>query len=212
MVMIASAVPQRGRAVLACMTPRSLRDAIGRISDLASAVRGKAGGGVQAGPGQAVADEFGAGGDAELGEDFPQVVVDCARAEEQLRRDLLVGQPPGDQPGALQFLRGSAARRLIDLVCARFHRRPAARPRPVRPRAPRLSRCLLAASTWPSPSAGPSLRRDTARRCSTAYRATPDPPSSPRSCVLRAVTGTNLYQTPQSQRIPAFPTKNLTRR
>ena len=29
---------------------------------------------------------------------------------------------------------GSAARRLIDLVCARFHRWPAARPRPVRPR------------------------------------------------------------------------------
>jgi len=75
-----------------------------------------------------------------------------------------------------------------------------------------MSRCLLAASTRPSPSAGPALWSGPARRCSTAHRATPDPPSSPRSCVLLAVTATTLHQTPPSQRIPAFLTKDLTRR
>src|SRR5215813_13143852 len=53
---------------------------------------------------QAVADQFAARGDAELGEDLPQVIVHGARAQEQLRRDLLVGQPLGDQPRDLQFL------------------------------------------------------------------------------------------------------------
>src|SRR5215472_4041153 len=55
--------------------------------------------------GQAVAYEFGAGRDAELGEDLMQVVVDRAWAEEQLRGDVAVGQAAGDQAGDLEFLR-----------------------------------------------------------------------------------------------------------
>jgi hypothetical protein len=34
--------------------------------------------------------------------------------------------------------------------------------------------------------------------------ATPDPPSSPRSCILPAVAATSLHQTPRSQRIRRF--------
>src|SRR5215831_2204633 len=81
------------------MRPRSPARAVGRIADVTSSrmcwVRGSTAGGgdalAPAGPalaralvGQAVAYEFGAGGDAELGEDLMQVVVDGAGAEDQL--------------------------------------------------------------------------------------------------------------------------------
>src|SRR6516162_7193678 len=59
----------------------------------------------RAGPGQAVAHQFGARGDAELGEDLTQVIVDGAWTEVQLRSDLAVGQAVGDQPGNLELLR-----------------------------------------------------------------------------------------------------------
>ena len=68
--------------------------------------RGRCACSARRGPGQAVADQFAAGGDAELGEHLPQVIFDGPGAEEQLCRDLLVGQPAGDQPSYLQFLRG----------------------------------------------------------------------------------------------------------
>src|SRR6516162_1810757 len=96
-------------AVLIRMTSTIPARVIGRIGDLAGAgVRTRAGGAWSGGTGagHAVAHELGAGGDAQLGEDLPEVVVDGARAEVQLRCDLLVGQALGDQPGDLQFLRG----------------------------------------------------------------------------------------------------------
>jgi hypothetical protein len=49
--------------------------------------------------------ELRARGDAELGEDFAQVVVDRARREEELRRDLLVRKPISDEADDLQLLR-----------------------------------------------------------------------------------------------------------
>ena len=58
------------------------------------------------GPGQAVADQFAAGGDAELGEYLPQVIFDGPGAEEQPGGDLDVGEPVGDEPGDLEFLCG----------------------------------------------------------------------------------------------------------
>src|SRR6516164_1386831 len=71
-----------------------------RVAQVASALGCSGGGGF----GQAVAHELGAGGDAELGEYLPQVVIDGTRAEIQLRGDLAVGQALRDQPGDLQFL------------------------------------------------------------------------------------------------------------
>src|SRR5215475_7368533 len=48
--------------------------------------------------------QFGAGGDAELGEDLVEVVFDGSRADKQLRGDFPVGRPGGGQPGDLQLL------------------------------------------------------------------------------------------------------------
>src|SRR6516165_636271 len=96
-------------AVLIRMTSTIPARVIGRIGDLAGVgVRTRAGGGCSggAGAGQAVAHELGAGGDAQLGEDLPEVVVDGARAGLRLRCVLFVGRPLGDQPGVLHFLRG----------------------------------------------------------------------------------------------------------
>jgi len=61
--------------------------------------------------GQAVAHEFGAGRDAELGEDLMQVVVNRARAEVELRGDVPVGQPHEVLPltGATHQVSGEAA-------------------------------------------------------------------------------------------------------
>ena len=39
------------------------------------------------------------------------MVFDGARAEEELRSDLAVGQPAGDEPGDLQLLRGELIQR-----------------------------------------------------------------------------------------------------
>src|SRR2546430_9834178 len=50
--------------------------------------------------------ELGAGRDAELAEHLNQVVLDRARADEELRRDLLVPQALSAQPSDLGFLRG----------------------------------------------------------------------------------------------------------
>src|SRR3954452_7227368 len=51
-------------------------------------------------------DQLGAGGHAELAEDIAEVEVDGARADEQLRGGVPVGQPLPDQPGDLALLRG----------------------------------------------------------------------------------------------------------
>src|SRR5262249_37643521 len=50
--------------------------------------------------------ELATGADAELGEDLAQVVLDCARADEQPGADVLVGQAPARQPRDLALLRG----------------------------------------------------------------------------------------------------------
>ena len=55
--------------------------------------------------GQGVA-ELAARGDAELGEDLAQVVLDRAGADEQPGADLRVGQPLAGQPGDLGLLGG----------------------------------------------------------------------------------------------------------
>src|SRR5262245_52947712 len=56
------------------------------------------------------AGELQARGDRELREHVAQVRVDRARREEQLRGDLLVGHPLGDEAGDLELLR----RELVD--------------------------------------------------------------------------------------------------
>src|SRR5690242_15350509 len=53
-----------------------------------------------------------AGADAELGEDFPQVVGDGGGADEQLRGDLRVGGAFAGQAGDQRFLRSQGVRRL----------------------------------------------------------------------------------------------------
>src|SRR5215470_10883560 len=55
--------------------------------------------------------QLGAGGDAELGEDLVQVVLDGPRADEKLSRDLPVGRPGGGQPSDLQLLGGELGER-----------------------------------------------------------------------------------------------------
>jgi hypothetical protein len=55
--------------------------------------------------------ELDARGDSGLAEDVAEVEVDRPRAEEQLRRDLAVGQPLGDETGDLDFLRGELVER-----------------------------------------------------------------------------------------------------
>ena len=61
-------------------------------------------------PPRPVPDQLGTGGDAELHEDLAQVVLDGAGAEEELRRDVLVGGAFTDEPSNLELLR----RQLID--------------------------------------------------------------------------------------------------
>jgi hypothetical protein len=56
--------------------------------------------------------ELAAGADAELGEDFPQVVGDGGGADEQLRGDLGVGGTVAGQAGDRRFLRGQGIGRL----------------------------------------------------------------------------------------------------
>jgi hypothetical protein len=51
-------------------------------------------------------------GDPELAEDVAEVEVDRPRAEEQLRRDLAVGPPFGDEAGDLDLLRGELVERV----------------------------------------------------------------------------------------------------
>ena len=51
-------------------------------------------------------DQVGAGRDLQLGEHLAQVVVDRARAQEQLRADFPVGHPFGYEVCDLQLLRG----------------------------------------------------------------------------------------------------------
>ena len=55
--------------------------------------------------------ELGPRGHAELAEDLAQVIVDRARAEEQLCRDLAVGHAFGHETGDLQLLRGELVER-----------------------------------------------------------------------------------------------------
>ena len=79
-----------------------------RISLSASAVQATRAGLVAsaaAPPGQD-AVELAARGDAELGEDLAQVVLDGVRADEQPGADLRVGQPVAGQPGDLGLLGG----------------------------------------------------------------------------------------------------------
>src|SRR5215213_7278118 len=60
---------------------------------------------------ECVGDRFGTGGDADLGEDVPDVVLHGPLAEEQLVGDLLVRQPLGEEPQDLTFsLREPAGR------------------------------------------------------------------------------------------------------
>jgi hypothetical protein len=56
--------------------------------------------------------ELVAGLHAELAERFAEVVVDRARADEQLGRDFLVGGPICREPGDLRFLGGQVVARL----------------------------------------------------------------------------------------------------
>jgi len=49
--------------------------------------------------------QVGAGGDAQLGEDLAEVIVDRARAEDELCRDLAVGHAVCDETGDLELLR-----------------------------------------------------------------------------------------------------------
>ena len=53
--------------------------------------------------------------DVELGEDLAQVVLDRARADEQLRADLRVGEPVASEPGDLSLLGGEL---IAGLICA----------------------------------------------------------------------------------------------
>jgi len=57
-------------------------------------------------PGGKRGSKLAAGADAELGEDFPQVVGDGGGANEQLRGDLRVGGTVAGQAGDQRFLRG----------------------------------------------------------------------------------------------------------
>src|SRR5262245_25545894 len=63
------------------------------------------GGGLCLGHADALADELRPRGDAELREDLAQVVLDRARAEEELSGDVLVGVTLADEPRDLQLLR-----------------------------------------------------------------------------------------------------------
>ena len=63
-------------------------------------------------PGGKRGGKLAAGADAELGEDFPQVVGDGGGADEQLRGDLGVGGAFAGQAGDQRFLRGQRIRRL----------------------------------------------------------------------------------------------------
>src|SRR5580658_2269640 len=60
--------------------------------------------------------ELAAGADAELGEDFPQVVGDGGGADKQLRGDLRVGGAVAGQAGDQRFLRGQRIWRLGRLL------------------------------------------------------------------------------------------------
>src|SRR5215471_20247007 len=62
-------------------------------------------------PAEAHTREVGPGSDPKLGEDFAQVIVDRAWAEEELCPDLAVGQALGSEPGDLQLLRSELAER-----------------------------------------------------------------------------------------------------
>ena len=66
-------------------------------------------------PGGKRGSKLAAGADAELGEDFPQVVGDGGGADEQLRGDLRVGGAVAGQPGDQRFLRGQGIWRLDGL-------------------------------------------------------------------------------------------------
>src|SRR5262249_47750396 len=69
-------------------------------------------------PAEAHMPEFGAGRDPQLREDLAQVVVDRARAEEELCPDLAVGQAVGGEARDLQLLRSELAeRRRVPLAC-----------------------------------------------------------------------------------------------
>src|ERR1700677_872377 len=65
-----------------------------------------------AGPGGKRGRKLAAGADAELGEDFPQVVGDGGGADEQLRGDLRVGGAFAGGAGDQGFLRGQGVGRL----------------------------------------------------------------------------------------------------
>ena len=68
--------------------------------------------------------------DVELGEHLVQVVLDRARADEQARADLRVGEPVSREPRDLRLLRRQLACASRSRVCARSRRSRAARARP----------------------------------------------------------------------------------
>ena len=68
-----------------------------------------------------------AGADAELGEDLVQVVLDGARADEQLRADLRVRLPVGGELGDLRLLGREDVARVRSVPGARSRRWPRAR-------------------------------------------------------------------------------------
>src|SRR5262249_15249774 len=64
------------------------------------------------------AHQLGARGQAELAEDLAQVIVDRARAQVELFRDLPVGHPRRDQTGDLELLRRQLVKcRRVALPC-----------------------------------------------------------------------------------------------
>ena len=125
--------------------------------------------------------------DAELGEHLAQVVLDGARADEQLRADLRVRLPVGGEAGDLRLLRrqgvGAVAGGAADGLAGRAQRAVARVRRTPRRRSPRSASCAVrscsrAAACLPaarSHSPYTQLARGRARRASGCARAARSP-------------------------------------
>lgn len=141
-------------------------------------------------------DKFDSRGDPQLREDVAQVVVDGARAQEELGGDLPVGGALADEPGDLEFLRGELTEGARVALATGFRGRssyvPAQGRGPVAGRRGVLRSPLrgLPASNWPARPVNRAVTSSGSRRQLLDARAvaTSRPRVRPRWAVHAATT------------------------
>ena len=158
--------------------------------------------------------ELAAGADAELGEDLAQVVLDGARADEQPRADLRVGEAVARQPGDLRLLRGELVARLggarlravSPVASSSRAARSANASAPIAANISCAARSCSRASTRRSLAAQPlAVERDgrgRARRASRCGRAARSPPVEPLGRLASLSSARERASTPSAQSVP----------